>query len=229
MRYWQRVEERLSRTGIKSIVTKMTIEDKVGRTSDFYLKIGWWRGRPVWVDITRTRHARSDTAALDPVALEQLPSGERKIAIDLVQRLDDSTRGFIEVVCREASLLLASRRCTLKALADMWRATKTDPKGTCAQAQDALGDTVNGPLDAAAKIMHIKGPGWENEMAHTYTESEIEEMIENCQGAVDDREEDFTPWEVAFIKDVAMVNETAHLTDDQVDKLEQIWEERDCG
>ena len=105
-----------------------------------------------------------------------------------------------------------------------------EPAGSCKQVMDdETGDRVFGPLDAVAKLFRMKSERWEERMAHTYTEEEIESMLEDCQAALEERPDDFTGWETSFIEDVADNNETTHLTEGQVEKLEQIWEERGCG
>lgn len=224
MKYWEKIERRFHREGVLSMTSKLTIVDSAEGQHDFYLKLGWWRGRPVWIDLTMARHANEGATDTLDVHESALP-----FLVDLRRRLLDNTRAFLEVACREASLLLTARRCKLDDIADLWRVTETEPRGRCLQVKDALGDRVHGPLDAVAKMIKMKGKEWERKMAHSYTEDEIEKMIEDCQEALEERPDDFTGFERTFIEDVADANETAHLTDNQVEKLEQIWEERDCG
>ena len=57
-------------------------------------------------------------------------------------------------------------------------------------------------------------------------ESQIEKMLEACLELLEDVDHPFTAWEVTFIEDVEEANETGHLSDFQVEKLEQIYEER---
>lgn len=224
MKYWEKVEQNFHRDGVVSLTHKLTIVDAEGIQHDLYLKLGWWRGRPVWVDLTTARHSEDgvgDTLDIHESALA--------LVVNLRQRLVDNNRAFLEVVCREASLLLSSRRCKLDDIADLWRVTETEPRGKCVQVKDDLGDRVHGPLDAAAKLFRIKGEEWEQKMAHNYSESEIEDMISECEEALEERPDDFSGWERTFVEDVAEQNETGHLSTKQVEKLEQIWEEHDCG
>ena len=223
MNYWRRIEERLNRDGVESITSKLVIrDDKLNH--DIYVKLGWWRGRPVWVDVTISRHAGDWNGEGHGVPQASLP-----MVTGLYRRLIENSRALTEIACREASLLLSSRRCTLSDLADLWRATEGEPKGLCPQVNDECGDRVHGPLDAAAKLFKLRGGEWEKKMAHTYTDDEVEQMIEDCQRAVDERPVEFTGFEREFIESVADANETSHLTDKQIEKLEQIWEERACG
>jgi len=224
MMYWDRVAEAFGRDGVQTLVHKFTIIDQDKHEHDFYLKIGWWRGRPTWIDITKARHSTEGSGDTLDVHESALP-----LIVSLRQRIIDMTRTSLELICREASLLLTTRRSRLADIADMWRMTKTEPKGNCPQVKDELGDRVAGPLDAVAKLIKLKGAEWEEKMAHAYTEAEIESMLEDCQEAVEERGDDFTAWELQFIEEAADTNETAHLTEKQVEKLEQIWEERGCG
>jgi len=211
--------------GVDTVTHKLAINDGQ-RDHKFYVKVGWWRGRPVSVDVTMARHGEnsSNSDTLD-VHSSALP-----LIVELKRRILDNSRSSLELTCREASLLLSSRRCTLDDLADLWRVTQMEPKGRCEQVKDPeTGDRVHGPLDAAAKLFRIKGTEWRMRMAHTYTETEIEQMLSDCQEALEERPDDFTGWEVSFLEDVADSNETTHLSDGQIEKLEQIWEERNCG
>jgi len=58
------------------------------------------------------------------------------------------------------------------------------------------------------------------------SESEIEEMIADCKKAIESDCDDFTEWERGFISDVEERNYTGHLSERQIEKLEQIWEKR---
>lgn len=222
MKYWQRIEDRVNRHGLQSLIVKLVIDDGA-KEHDLYVKTGWWHGRPVWVDVTVARHSGDMGDTLD-VPMAVLPA-----VADLKRRLIDNTRSLMEIACRQASLLLSSRRCTLGEVADLWRVTEGEPKGRCPQLADEMGDRVHGPLDAVAKLFKAKAENWERQMAHNYTEDEIETMVEDCLRAVEERPDDFTGWERTFIESIEDQNQTVHLTDEQVEKLEQIWEERDCG
>lgn len=224
MKYWQKVEQTLSRDGVTTLTQKLTIIDSEAQEHDFYLKVGWWRGRPVWIDITKARHAKEGTGDTLDIHQSALP-----LVTALRRRMIDLSRSTLEIICRQASLLLSTRRCRLEELADLWRVTETEPPGRCEQVVDDLGDKVHGPLDAVAKFLKMKGPEWEKRMTHQYTEEEIEQMIAECMEALEQRPDDFTGWETSFLEDVSDANETTHLTDSQVEKLEQIWEERNCG
>jgi len=224
MKYWQRIEEKLGRDGVRTIISKLIIKDS-DRDHDLYIKVGWWRGRPVHVDITlgmdNKANTNNDTLDVHSSALPMI--------IDLRRRILDNSRAYLELVCREASLLLSSRRCSLLELADLWRVTEMEPRGRCPKVKDELGDRVHGPLDAAAKLFQIKREDWEKQMAHEYKEEEIERMLSDCKEAIDDRSDEFTEFEVNFIESLDAENETTHLSERQISKLEQIWEERNCG
>ena len=209
--------------GLNTVTHKLTINDNQ-RDHKFYVKIGWWRGRPVSVDVTMARHGEGNTDTLD------VPRAAIPLVVELRQRILENSRSALELLCREASLLLSSRRCTLGDLADLWRVTQMEPKGRCRQVNDEVtGDRVHGPLDAAAKLFKLKAAEWEAGMAYEYTEEEVEKMVTDCIEALDERPDDFTGWETSFIEDIAEQNETTHLSENQIEKLEQIWEERNCG
>ena len=54
---------------------------------------------------------------------------------------------------------------------------------------------------------------------------QIEQYIEDCEGAMTARNSPFNDWEREFIESVAERWETSHhLTEGQQDKLEQIWD-----
>ena len=57
-------------------------------------------------------------------------------------------------------------------------------------------------------------------------EEHIERMLEACLELMDQDDHPFTSWEVGFIEDAEEKNETGHLSPTQVEKLEQIYEER---
>jgi len=224
MRYWEHVAETFNQDGVETLTNKLTIVDGEKCGHDFYVKVGWWRGRPVWIDITKARHSTEGIGDT-----ENIHGDELLVVVELRRRLMDVTRTSLELICREASLLLTSRRSTLDDMAQLWRVTTMEPKGRCSQVADELGDRVTGPLDAVAKLIKLRGGEWEAKMAHTYTEDQIELMLENCQAAVEERRDDFTAWELKFIEEVEDANQTLHLTENQIEKLEQIWEERGCG
>jgi hypothetical protein len=61
-----------------------------------------------------------------------------------------------------------------------------------------------------------------------WDEDDVEEMIEACRTAADDDPKRFTAWEIRFLEELEDRNVDHHLTESQVDKLRQIYEER-CG
>ncbi len=224
MKYWEQIEKKFQH-GVETITTHLVIDDNE-REHDLYVKVGWWHGRPVWVDLTIARHADEGSVrdTID-VHVSALP-----LITKLKQRIMDNTRAFLDVTCREASLLLSFRRCMLTDLSDLWRATEMEPRGKCFKVADpVLGDRVHGPLDAAARLFQVRAAEWEKRMAYEYGEDEIESMLASCRAALEDRPDDFTEFERGFIESAADDNETTHLTGKQVEKLEQIWEDRDCG
>jgi hypothetical protein len=222
MNYKQRIDDALNRDGVKAITSKLVIHDGE-RPHDLYIKTGWWRGRPVWVDVTISQSSNEGmTDSLD------LPMAALPLVVHLRRRITENTRALVEIVCREATLLMSSRRCTLGELADLWRATEAEPRGRCQQVVDECGDRVHGPLDAAAKLFKLKAAEWEEKMSHSYTDEEVEKMIAECREELEENPKAFTGFEREFIESVADANETTHLTDKQIAKLEQIWEDR-CG
>ncbi len=223
MNYRQKIDSQLSCEGVESMTAKLTINDGE-KEHDLYVKVGWYRGRPVWIDVTIARHANEGSYDTINVHDSALP-----LIVSLRRRMLDNTRAFLEIACREASILLSSRRCSLDELASLWRATEADPRGRCEQVSDDLGSSVHGPLDAVAKLLRMKEGSWSEKMAYEYSEAEIETMIEDCQGAIETRPDEFTKFEITFIEGVAESNETIHLSKSQIDKLEQIWEDRNCG
>jgi hypothetical protein len=227
MKTWQRhlrrIEKGLNADGIVGITSKLVIHDGQ-REHDLYVKIGWWRGRPVWVDVTLARNSGDASGDTFDIPAPALP-----VVIDLRRRLIENSRALTEIACRQASLLLSSHRCSLTELSDLWRATTGEPRGKCSQVVDIDGDRVHGPLDAAAKLFRLRCDEWEKRMKHEYTDEEIEGMIADCQKAVEENPDVFSKFESEFIESVADANETAHLTEKQIEKLEQIWEERAGG
>lgn len=57
----------------------------------------------------------------------------------------------------------------------------------------------------------------------------IEEMIDECLEAVEEDTDAFTEWEIEFLESIEDQNEDRHLTDQQVEKLTEIWEEKVRG
>jgi len=224
MNYWRRIESSFHGDGVLSITHKIAIVHDANE-QDFYVKIGWWHGRPVFVDVTMARHASDGAIPAEmKIPLEEIP-----LVIELRRQLLDNTRSSLETICREASLLLSSKRCAIGDVADLWRGTEMYPAGECPAVEDDLGSSVKGPLDAVAKLFQMRGSQWEKEMAHEYTEAEIEKLIEDCEAAVDERSDEFTAWEIQFIESVSDQNELGFLSPQQIEKLEQIWEQRECG
>jgi len=60
-------------------------------------------------------------------------------------------------------------------------------------------------------------------------EQMIEQMIADCLVAVEDDSDAFTEWEVEFLESIEDQNEDRHLSESQVDKLTEIWEEKVNG
>jgi len=60
-------------------------------------------------------------------------------------------------------------------------------------------------------------------------EQMIEQMISDCLVAVEDDSDAFTEWEVEFLESIEDQNEDRHLSESQVDKLTEIWEEKVNG
>lgn len=58
----------------------------------------------------------------------------------------------------------------------------------------------------------------------TVSETRIEYMIEACAYMVGLHIDRFNVWEIKFLDSVENTNETGHLTDNQIDKLTEIFE-----
>ena len=221
MKNWQRIEQRMATDGVDTITSKIEIDDGF-QQHNLYVKIGWITGKPVMIDITIARHSKRYSS---PGVNSESPA-----MMELRQMMIENARSALEIICREASLLLSSRRCTLSEIANLWIVTRMDPQGRCRQVGNAETDyKVHGPLDAVAKLFMLKAEEWERKMGHEYDDEDIERMISECAVAIEERPKDFTGWEMDFIESVSDANETTHLSDSQVEKLEQIWEDRNCG
>lgn len=216
-----KLKEQLYHAGIETVTAKYVIEDKLGLKHDYYLKVGYHRGRPVYVDITMARHGPDITAA----ALVDVQKDALPWVLRVWRRAIDTTRTHIEMSCESASRLLERRMITLEGIAETWRGSRAEPMGHC----EATGNNTLGPLDAAAQVIELRHEQWRQAMAHEYDEGEIEEMLGQCVAALEERPDDFTGWERTFIEDLELKNEEGHLSDNQLQKLEQVWEERGCG
>lgn len=58
------------------------------------------------------------------------------------------------------------------------------------------------------------------------TEDRIEEIIEESLEALEERQDDFTAWERDFLESVEDHNEQGHLTEAQIEKLIEIYEDK---
>lgn len=215
-KFWKQVEAKFQADALKSITRKLTIDDG-HRDHDLYVKIAFYHGRPVWVEITLSRMLASDNGTHTETAKEN----------QVYRRMIESARSSMEVICLHASLLLQSKRSTLKDLEEMWAATRFEPAGTCKNLEGEV--AVLSPLDAVAKLIRLRITKWEKEMAYTPTEEEIETMIEACVEAAESTPEVFTAWEISFLEDIQEKNELGHLSDKEIAKLEEIHEERVGG
>ena len=55
-------------------------------------------------------------------------------------------------------------------------------------------------------------------------EERIEQMIEDCLDAIDADSDRFTAWEITFLESIEDQNYFQHMTETQIQKLEEIWE-----
>ena len=58
------------------------------------------------------------------------------------------------------------------------------------------------------------------------SESEIEEMLQDCLDKYNDEPDIFTPWEQEFLETLKERQDWRHFSDNQLKKLDQIWENR---
>lgn len=64
-------------------------------------------------------------------------------------------------------------------------------------------------------------------MTHRYSDDDLERMLDACLEAADDPAgPEFTEWEHGFLDDLAEKIAGVHLSDRQVEKLEQIYAEK---
>lgn len=61
-----------------------------------------------------------------------------------------------------------------------------------------------------------------------WDEEDVEDMIAACREAIDADPKRFTAWEIRFVEELEDRNVDHHLTDGQIDKLREVYEER-CG
>lgn len=61
-----------------------------------------------------------------------------------------------------------------------------------------------------------------------WDEEDIEDMIAACRQAADEDPKRFRPWELSFLESLEDRNVDHHLTEQQIEKLREIHEER-CG
>lgn len=135
--------DRALRDEITSVTNKLTIG-----AHNVYAHLGWFEGHPVYVDVV---------VAHDP--LTEIRRYQTPEATELATQIVDNARASIEVICRQASRLLASRTWTLDDLIASWSATKFDPCGVCPQVERI----VKSPLDAVAALCALRKAQWEQE------------------------------------------------------------------
>lgn len=197
---------------ILSITTKLEVGSYI-----LILKVGWRSVRPVFVDIKITvkngffRHGElSDVVALRSEHLR-------------------SANASMELICRQASLLMESGVWGLKELCEHWRGTQVFYGGAVPSLpyyDGCIQQVATGTLDAAARLIELRVKGWNEKMRD---EEQIEHMIEACLQALNEDETIFSSWEQIFLEDIENVNDFKHLTDKQIAKLEQIYEDKICS
>lgn len=132
---WCATEE-LLQAGLPTITRKITIGDH-----DIYMKIGIDDRRPVFIDITIGRSG-GDAARHDACAAPN----RQCIADELATRVVDGARAQLEIICRQASVLLQANVWNIEDLVQEWRGTRFEPSGPCIE----LEMIAKSPLDAAA-------------------------------------------------------------------------------
>lgn len=214
----QRIRRCMETDAIQTITQKFTVRDRYKVEHDFYLKIGWYHGRPVLLELVLPRAQANRNSVTDMREVE------------CYGRMLETSRGALEIICAQATELLQTKQFNLEDIEQMWTATRFDPSGTCRQVEMAgSSSAVLSPLDALAKLFKQSRKKWEVNMAYTPSDEEIETMLSECIEALEERPDDFTGWERTFLEDLEEKNELGHLSEKEIAKLEEIYEERDCG
>jgi hypothetical protein len=151
---WREVESVLSVDGVDSTTSKMKMGDH-----SIFVKVGWFKGRPVKIDIVLSR-------------LSKLVQNENESAGEfaLRNRITENARAMIEVLCEHTSEMLQSDVWNLHNVIEMWRGTHFDPKGVCEglrlDAYTGEPQIASSPLDAVRRLIEERQEEWEALMAN---------------------------------------------------------------
>ena len=147
--------------GIQSITTKLTInDDKFNH--DMYVKIGWFKEKPVWIELTLSQ--------MSQITLE---NGQKRVeeseeVTELRRHMVENSRVTMEIICKQASSMLQGEDCGIEWLAALWRGTKFEPSGKCVAlaANDPTKPyvKVKSPLDAVAQLIEMKMDEWKKKI-----------------------------------------------------------------
>lgn len=130
----------------KTITTKFTVG-----TYDLYLHVSWDQGgQPVHVDLF-----------VSPSAVMYPAMGSVREEEYLVNQVA-FLKSAIEVITRQASILLAAGTWTLDDLCKAWRGTHVYHGGL--MMIDGASQLAGGPLDAAARLIEARMEGWQCRM-----------------------------------------------------------------
>lgn len=213
---WEKTDALMKARSIRAMNVKIVISD--GKYNhDLYVKLGWANRRWVWVDITVSRFnsVKSENESADEVELRR--------------QLFDTNKRLIEIVCLHATELLQSGERGIVDIVKSWKGTKFSPSGTCESIRNEINEgVVTSPLDAAAKLIEFRMKEW----SRMYRKEEraddeyLEGLVSDCLEKVEDDSEGFTEWELNFLKSIADKHDYRHLSEKEIDKLEEIHEEK---
>lgn len=216
---WEKIEAILKAKAIKALSTKIVIcDDKYNH--DLYLKLGWADSRWVWVDITVSRFT-GVTNEYETSDMEHLR-----------RSLMDTNRRLIELVCVHATELLQSGERTLKDIVHTWRGTQFAPAGICESIRTKVNEAkVTSVLDASAKLIEQRVEQWEEKFRQEdrMDEEYLEGLIVECWAECERNPGAFTDWEKDFLASLKEKHDMIHLSEKEIDKLEEIHKEKDCG
>ena len=158
-----------------------TTKVEIAPHRDLYIKVGYWDGRPVHIDITMSRIqgmmldenlmtiVEMAQPLLEDDELDELGYCSDQVLIEMANlrtSLVETVRAFLEVACREASTLLSSGVWGWEELIHAWLGTSFDPWGVSKQLA-MLGyenPTAKSPLDAAARLFLKRHEIWDRQM-----------------------------------------------------------------
>jgi hypothetical protein len=135
------IDSVLSQESIKTITNKIGVG-----TSEIFLKIGWHKSKAVFIDITLADGATKKHDSNETLKEGEVFSSQVKFA-----------RASIEVICRQASLLLQNNVSTLEQIATVWAGTSIYHGGMSPQ----LECVCSSPLDAASRMIKNSLTEWE--------------------------------------------------------------------